>query len=128
MITNNLMRNIFKIVLLSILILINSCIYPYTPETTENEELIIVEGMITDQPEVNTIKLHMSVPLWKVANEKPLKGCKVWITDDQGKLDSLKEISIGTYVTDIATFQGKTGNKYTLHINTTAANGGLSYV
>jgi Domain of unknown function (DUF4249) len=120
-------NDLFKIILCAFVPFLNSCIYPYTPETTENEELIIVEGMITDQPEINTIKLHKSVPLWKVANEKPLKGCKVWITDDQGNLDSLKEISIGTYVTDINTFQGITGRIYSLHINTTAANGGLSY-
>jgi hypothetical protein len=113
--------------ILSIILFINSCVVPYYPETTENEELLIVEGMITNQHEVYTIKLHKSVPLWKVSNEKPLKGCRVWISDDQEKIDSLKEISIGTYVSDPATFQGEIGKKYILHINTTAANGGLHY-
>jgi hypothetical protein len=116
-----------QIILISLLLVINNCIVPYKPETTENEELLIVEGLITDQHEINTIKLHMSVPLWKVSNEKPLKGCMVWISDDMGKVDSLKEVSIGTYVTNIATFQGKTGRKYILHINTPEAYRGHSY-
>jgi hypothetical protein len=116
-----------QINLISILLLINSCIVPYYPQTTENEELLIVEGVITDQHEINTIKLHMSVPLWKISNEKPLKGCKVWISDDMGKVDSMKEASIGTYVTSINTFQGKTGRKYILHIITPEAYRGHSY-
>lgn len=119
--------SILLIFLFSFMFVFKSCIVPYFPETTENEELLIVEGLITDQHETNIIKLHKSVPLWKIANQKPLTGCQVWISDDLGTIDSLKEISIGTYITDSATFQGKAGKKYTLHVNTPVANGGLNY-
>ncbi len=121
------MKCYLQIILISILLLITGCIVPYKPETTANDELLTVEGVITDQPEINTIKLHMSVPLWKVSNEKPVKGAKVWLTGEMGRIDSLRETSIGTYATDKTTFQGKTGRKYILHINTPEFYGGHSY-
>jgi hypothetical protein len=110
-----------------LLFMSNSCIVPYIPEQVENEEMLVVEGMITDQKEVNTIKLSKSLPLWKNQNAKALKGCKVWISDDLGEIDSLKESFVGIYVTNPATFQGTIGRKYTLHILTTPAYGSLSY-
>jgi hypothetical protein len=124
---NPLFRYLILVMFFSFLILTKSCIEPYKPEPTENEEMLVVEGMITDQYEVNTIKLSKSLPLWRVQNAKALKGCKVWITDDLGEIDSLKETFVGTYVTNPATFQGTVGRKYTLNINTTPVYGNLRY-
>lgn len=104
-----------------------SCIVPYVPEPPENDELLVVEGLITDQHEVNTIKLSKSFPLWTTQNPVHLTGCKVWITDDLEHLVNLKETTIGTYKTDSSNFQGTIGKKYTLHIKTNAANGNLNY-
>jgi hypothetical protein len=89
--------------------------------------MLIVEGMITDQHEINTIKLSMTQPLWKTGVPNPLKGCKVWITDDLGQTDSLKEKINGTYYTDTTAFQGKIGRKYVLHIFTNAEWGNMNY-
>jgi len=104
-----------------------SCIVPFEPEVVEDEELIVVEGIITDQPGTNTIKLSKSFPLWKNKYAKPLRGCKVWISDDLGQIDTLKETRYGYYTTDSLTFTGKTGRKYTLHISTNDAFGNLTY-
>ena len=104
-----------------------SCIVPYIPEPPENDELLVVEGLISDQHEVNRIKLSKSLPLWTTRNPIHLTGCKVWITDDLGHLDSLIETASGTYITDSSNFQGMIGRKYTLHIRTSPANGNLNY-
>jgi hypothetical protein len=106
-------------ILLLILLFINSCIVQYIPKTNEEEALLVVEGQITDQPGINTIKLLKSQPLWSRNISKPLKGCKVWISDEIGQINSLKETTDGTYVTDPTTFQGVIGKYYTLHIKTT---------
>ena len=109
--------------------LFKSCIVPFTPESDEFEELLVVEGLITDQHEVCTIKLSKSFPLWKAPEIKPtpLKGSKVWISDDFGQIHNLKETIAGTFITDSASFQGTIGRKYTLHIKTNDSFGNLNY-
>jgi len=100
-------------------LIISGCITQFVPETDEDQNLLVVEGLITDRPEVNMIKLSRSLPLGKKTTLKPLKGCTVSITDDHGSTYQLTESSTaGTYLTDQTTFQGSVGRKYTLHINT----------
>jgi hypothetical protein len=105
-----------QLLLLILLFLLNSCIVPYIPVVNEEEELLVVEGIITDQPGINTIRLAKSIPLWESQVAKPVKGCKVWLTDDLGNIDNLKEAVNGKYITDSARFKGETGRTYTLHI------------
>lgn len=95
----------------------NSCITPFIPETSGNKELLIVEGLITDQPGVNTIKLSRSLPLGESAVPTPVTGCWVTISDDIGNAFHLKETEEGTYVTDSAIFRGVIGRSYTLRIS-----------
>lgn len=118
----------YKIILLGLFFLTsNRCVTPYIPVVTEKEQLLVVQGLITDQPGINKVKLSRSKPLWKPQAQEPLKGCEVWITDDFGKIDSLKELIAGTYVTDSATFRGVVNNHYTLHVRTNDENGEVNY-
>ncbi|MDP3002734.1 MAG: DUF4249 domain-containing protein [Bacteroidales bacterium] len=121
------MKNIQQIILFSFLLLLNSCIVQFIPETDEDKELLVVEGLITDQPEAYTVKLSKSLPLGRKNVAKPLKGCIVKISDDMGNTYSLKETVAGTYVTDPAKFQGTIGRWYTLHINTNTSYNNLNY-
>jgi Domain of unknown function (DUF4249) len=121
------MKTIQQIILFSFLLLLNSCIVQFIPETDEEKELLVVEGLITDQPGANTVKLSKSLPLGRKNIAKPLKGCIVKISDDMGNTYSLKETVAGTYVTDPAKFQGIIGRWYTLHINTNTAYNNLTY-
>jgi hypothetical protein len=127
--SNDLLDNSIRLLLLFLMCLLfnKRCIVPYDPGPLENEELIIIEGLITDQHEVNTIKLSKSLPLRKREYMNPARGCQVWISDDLGKIDSLKETISGTYITDSTKFQGKIGRKYILHIHTTPAMGNFNY-
>lgn len=94
------------------------CITQFVPETNETQELLVVEGLITDQKEVNTVKLSKSLPLVSKPGAIPLSGCSVWITDDLGMSYPLHETIPGTYASDTSNFRGYTGRKYQLHINT----------
>lgn len=109
-------KHINRIIILSIITLVFSCITPFIPVTDEVKELLVVEGLITDQPGINTIKISKSLPLGKKNAATPVKGCSVSISDNLNKNYSLKETVAGTYVTDAATFRGVIGRKYTLHI------------
>jgi len=109
------------------LLFLRGCIVEYIPATDEEQELLVVDGIITDQPGINTIRLAKSIPLWGSQVAKPLKGCMVWLSDDLGDIDSLKETVNGKYITDSASFKGETGRVYTLHIRINSFSGYLNY-
>lgn len=86
--------------------------------------MLVVEGMITDQPETNRLRLSKSLPLGKKANIKPIPGCTVTITDDLDNLWMLEDAGNGYYITDSTQFTGVVGRTYILHIQ---SNGKLPH-
>ena len=116
-----------RIVLMSLLVLSNSCITPFIPKTNEDKKILVVEGLVTDQPDTTIIKLSKSLPLGTSSISSPVQGCLVTISDDLGNTFVLTETIGGTYVTDPSEFQGRIGRIYTLHISTNSDNNNLSY-
>jgi Domain of unknown function (DUF4249) len=112
---------------LSILLLISSCVTQFFPQTNEDKELLVVEGLFTDQPDMNTIKLSRSQPLGLKTEAKPVTGCTVTVTDDLGSVFIFSETVAGTYVTNPSSFHGTIGRFYTLHISTNNSGKGLNY-
>jgi hypothetical protein len=122
------MKSINAIIILFLTLLFSRCITQFIPETTENQELLVVEGLVTDQPEPNIVKLSKSMPLGKKSTAIPLSSCSVYISDDIGNSTLLYQTEPGTYATDPSTFRGKVGRKYTLKIFTNSNTGqGYSY-
>jgi hypothetical protein len=116
------------IVLLFLLISTISCIVNYVPNINDFEEALVVEGLITDQPGIYTIKILTSQSLWKRQYAKPLKGCVVSVSDDQGHIYTFKEsIYSGIYNSDPANFRGVAGRVYTLHLKTTTESVNFNY-
>jgi len=108
---------IFKIfIAVSLIQSLNSCISKYSPEINESMEMLVVEGIITDQPGSNIIKLSKSIPMGRKINAQPLSGCNVTIKDDEGNWYRLTETVKGTYKTDSTEFRGIIGRKYSLQI------------
>jgi hypothetical protein len=116
------MRSELIAILCIALLFLNNCITQFIPETNENQELLVVEGLLTDRPEVNSVKISKSLPLGKKSKAVPVKGCIVSITDDSGNNYKLREKEPGTYITDTAGFRGIAGRRYTLNIVTTGAS------
>ncbi len=109
-------ESVLVIILLLCLASVNSCITPFIPEITDQKELLVVQGLITDQPETNTIKLTKSLPFGEKTAAIPVSGCYLQISDDLGNYYSLNEKKPGTYITDSTIFKGEIGRTYTLHI------------
>lgn len=108
------MRLIKYIIFISLLV-ITGCITQFIPEIDETREMLVIEGMITDQPGTTRVKLSRSLPLGEKGRSNPVSGCTVWITDDkQGRID-LTEVGKGAYTSNVT---GVPGRKYTLHIRT----------
>ena len=99
-----------------------SCVTKFMPEISENIAMIVVDGLITDQAQPDTIKLYNSIPLGDKDRIIPVKGCTVLIEDDHGNVYYLNEIPGGKYITDPAEFQGMVGLKYTLKIFTNSTS------
>ena len=118
------MNPIKKIIFILLLTIPVSCITQFIPKTNETKELLVVEGLITDQPVANTIKLSSSLPLGIISVAKPVKGCTVTISDNLGNNFSLAETADGMYATDTAQFRHlynrfdkiQGSNRQTVHI------------
>lgn len=112
------MKAKIALIIFSIFILTGGCITPFMPDIEENQELLVVEGLITDQPEANTVRLSLSMPLGQRLSATPVSGAVISIFDDLGKVYNLVESKKGTYQTNPSTFRGVAGRKYRLHIKT----------
>lgn len=115
-----------KLALIAMLFVAGSCVTEFIPQIEENAQLVVVEGLITDRQEIQTIKLSKSLPFGERSTAKPLSGCNVTVTDDLGGRFILSETEIGTYTLP-PSFHGSVGRFYTLHIKTGQSNRNLSY-
>src|SRR5664279_1307186 len=122
-----MIKKVHIIILILSLFLMGSCITPFIPKVNEDKKILVVEGLITDQPDTNTIKLSRSLSLGISALPNPVKGCIVTISDELGNIYSFTETTDGKYVSDPSKFKGITGRFYTLHINTNNGNNSLNY-
>src|ERR1035437_1156394 len=88
-----------KFIFILFLVLLNSCITQFVPQIEEEKELLVVQGLITDQHETDTIKLSESLPLGQIDKAKPVHGYSVTISDNLGNIVYLSETVPGTYLT-----------------------------
>lgn len=105
-----------KILILFILIISGSCVSQFIPETNENREFLVVEGLITNQNRSNVVLLSKSSPLNTNFKKNPVTGGIVSIADNFGNTFSLIEKKPGMYVTDSLDFLGVAGRKYILYV------------
>jgi hypothetical protein len=100
-----------------VFLITEGCIEKFTPVLETNQYYIIINGLITNQPEVYTIKLAWSITPGENTSV-PLTGCDVAVHDDLGNVYQFTESSIaGIYNSDSTTFQGLVGRQYKLLIN-----------
>lgn len=103
------------ILFIAAMLLLGSCVALYTPDINETSEMMVVQGMITDQNERDTIRLTRSYPMGYVREARPVSGANVSVSDNLGNVTKLQEVISGIYVTP-AGFRGTVGRFYKLHI------------
>jgi hypothetical protein len=97
--------------------LLNACISPYNMDSGSSQRAIVVEGMITDQPGQNLVKISMTQAVSDQLTAAPaVSGATVVIADDLGNEETLTELSSGNYYT--SSTQGVIGRSYSLKIQT----------
>ncbi len=111
--------NILKFIPGMVLILLTGgCVTEFIPESKDAKQMVVIEGMITDQPVANRVKVSMSMPLDKLLNPVPVRSAIVQIKDDKGNMWTLTEKEPGCYYTDPRQFRGVPGRMYALLVNT----------
>ncbi len=95
-----------------------SCIEPYTPEWNGEESLLVVDALVTDNPEYQYVLLSYSTG---VDSQKfiPVDGAGIVVSDNFGNEISFYEADEGKYVP--VNFTGIAGRSYKLAV--TLANG-----
>ncbi len=106
------MRIIINLVIL--VILFSSCEKVVQLDLSNNEDKLVVEGSITNQPGPYFIILTRSVNFNDPSTYPAVSNALVVITDNTGQRDTLTYISNATYKTN--NLQGVEGRTYSLHI------------
>lgn len=94
-----------------------TCIEPYEPEIGKYENLLVVEGAISNIPGSAFVKLSKTSRY----NEQKIvyiNAAKVTITDDQNNIIRLKNTAKGLYTAVDAEFCGEIGRSYKLTVET----------
>lgn len=104
-----------RIILYS-LFLFSACVTPF--DVSNNfQEILVVEGMISDQPGPYLVKISKAIPIDQQLDKLVVvSNATVTIQDDQGNSEPLTEQTSGNYYTKF--FQGIVGRSYSLKIIT----------
>lgn len=103
------------------------CVTEFVPDLNEKQELLVVEGIVTDRPDESMVRLSYSVPLGEKNEARPVKGCYVTVSDNLDSRIRFMETEPGLYRA-FAGFKGEVGRTYTLHIETGKENNFYNYV
>lgn len=99
------------------LVIASGCVEEYWPELTKYEDLLVVDGLITNDPAPYTVKLSISSTV-KAPRWIPLPGATVVIRNGEGEAEPLIETEEGVYKTSPDGMQGTIGKKYRIEIET----------
>lgn len=73
-----------------ILLLAQACIEPYEPVINETQQVMVIDGMISDRPGLHQVRVSISTP-YSDPSFRPVMGCVVSVTDDQGNVEFYHE-------------------------------------
>ncbi len=118
---NNLLSFIFsglsRFGCVALLIILNSCLDSYTLDIDGYDNLLVVDGLITDENISHDIILQRSTS--DIEEDSPYEtGATVYVTDNNGVSYLFTENSSGVYSSDSTDLVVEEGDKYTLHIHT----------
>ncbi len=107
----------YAVVIFGYLVLLSGCIERIDlEESLSGEQLLVVDGLITDADEPYSVKLTYTSPTLQTYEGDPVIGAEVYITDEESVRANLLEFGNGEYLTDPSTFRGQVGKTYQLQV------------
>ncbi|MFY0625630.1 MAG: DUF4249 domain-containing protein [Reichenbachiella sp.] len=112
------MRNSMNhIVLFQFGLLSFSCVEPYEYLSTSYDELIVIEGLLTDENKNHEIKISYTYPVDFSSSFVEIDNAEVFIEEKERSIYHFHYTDSGKYVSDNS-FQGLYGKEYRLVVNT----------
>jgi hypothetical protein len=102
------------VLIVSITLIIQSCMYEFTPKSAKLENLLVIYGMVTNENGPHEITILRTKEINSTVDET-VRGANVSIFDDKGNIVQLTEDSVGKYYTP-ESFSGQIGTKFKLNI------------
>lgn len=110
----------YQLVLSALLLLmLITCIEPYSPEINDQDDLLVVEAVITDNAGSCSVKLSRSYA-YNQQEKLPETKATVLIVDSTESTISLKETQKGYYQPEDTLIRGEAGHWYQLRITTSS--------
>jgi hypothetical protein len=78
--------NRYPIIFMMLLLVCHSCIEPYDPVINESQQVMVIDGMITDRPGLHRVTVSRSTP-YNSPSFEPVGGCVVTVTDNLGNME-----------------------------------------
>jgi hypothetical protein len=107
----------WTIITLVVVVLLCTCIDPYSPKLKGYESLLVVDGLITDKDTLYTIRLSRTIQNQNAALQM-VTDATISITDNAGNNSVLTNKGKGIYQTNSPEFKGIAGRTYVLHVHT----------
>lgn len=105
-----------NIMLLLVLIgILMSCVEKYWPSIDKYENLMVVDGLVTNGSDTTVVNLSISTSI-NDTRLLPLTGAEVYISDQNNMVTQLIELEIGSYRVSKDDFLPQVGDSYQLHI------------
>jgi hypothetical protein len=112
------MKKIPAFLLLIYFFLAYGCKEVYHPELSISQKVLVVEGLITNEPVSHTILVSRAIP-FDTSAMVPEKGASVFVTDNSGNKYYFIETVPGKYASDSSQFKPEFLRTYVLTIETT---------
>ena len=116
----NISEYLNRIYIITFLIGLSSCQQVINVDLNSASPKIVIDGSISDQSGPYTVTLSQTVNYDQDNTFPPVTGAIVVISDDAGNVDTLKEVTAGTYQT--SKLQGVQNRTYTLSVTSNGEN------
>lgn len=104
------------IFILFLLTSISSCVEKYWPEIEKYENVLVVDGLLTNGDDPIIVRLSISSSI-NDGELLPVEGGELYITDQDQMEMPLTEMGSGIYQVLDSSFHGQVGGSYQLHIS-----------
>lgn len=98
--------------LIAVAFSVSSCEKVIDVDINTSASQIVIEGIITNQNTLQTVKISESVPYTNTNTYPAVTAAQLTVTDDEGRVWTLRERAAGTYT--FGPMSGIAGHKYTL--------------
>jgi hypothetical protein len=95
-----------------------SCRKPYDPHLDTGQQVMVVDGFLSNVAGTNYVSLSWATPFDKTVTPTLIRNARVFLTDNSGNVINYKEYSPGYYKPLDISFAGAINKTYTLKVET----------